>query len=539
MKSVIAAPALLLSLSLLASFSNAQCVPSWTGAPTLNNMANSSLVLANGQLVIGGAFSLVDSLQARGLAIWNGSNFVELAGGVGGAVQPSVRAMAQLPNGDLLIGGTFGTAGGLPVRHVARLDLTTNTFRQLGAGLSPGSASVEAIHVLPSGQAVIGGQFFGVSGGTNVLLFDPAANTLLPLGGPTAGPGGIVHALTSVSGGGQTRLFVGGNFNGTFTPTGTLPTWNIARFDFPAGVWRRVGPGTHPNGDGVNGPVFGLHSVGTNIIVGGRFSAAFGQALGPGLPVTNVAQVVSGPVTSTWGQLGAGLSHSVLGVQPTVSSFLSHPSFGLVAGGQFDNSGGNTTNLIARFDGANWQPIDTGLTGGAIAIVETLTTLPDGGLLCGGAFTAAAGVPATNIATRVVCPALAPSYGAGCASSAGVLTLTPNNRPIVGSTFFATCTNVPNSALAISAFGFLQASVPIASVGLPSGPACQLLTSGDSTTLLLPTFNFVQTSLPIPASPGLLGLNLFHQIVTLDLDANGNIVDAAGSNGLAITVGEI
>lgn len=539
MNPAIAAPALLLSLSLLASFTSAQCVPSWSGAPTLNNMANSSLVLANGQLVIGGAFSTVNGVTARGLAIRNGTTFSELAGGVGAAVQPSVRAMAQLPGGDLLVGGTFGTAGGLPIRHVARLNLATNTFSQLGAGLSPGSASVEAIHVLPNGQAVIGGQFFGVSGGSNVLLYDANANTLLPLGGPTAGPGGIVHALTSVSGGGQTRLFVGGNFNGTFTPTGTLSTWNIARFDFPAGVWRRVGPGTHPNGDGVNGPVFGLHNLNNTILVGGSFSAAFGQALGPGLSVMNVAQVVSGPITSTWGQLGAGLSHSGLGVQASVSSFLSHPFLGLVAGGQFDNSGGNTTNMIARFDGANWQPIDTGLSGGAIAVVETLTTLPGGGLLCGGAFTAAAGVPATNIATRVVCPALAPSYSAGCASSAGVLTLTPNNRPIVGSTFFASCTNVPNSAIAISAFGFLPASVPIASVGLPSGPACLLLTSGDSTTLLLPTFNSVQTSLPIPASPGLLGLNLFHQVVTLDLDANGNIVDAAGSNGLAITVGEI
>lgn len=539
MNPAIAAPALLLSLSLLASITSAQCVPSWSGAPTLNNMANSSLVLANGQLVIGGAFSTVNGVTVRGLAIRTGSTFSELAGGVGAALQPSVRAMAQLPNGDLLIGGTFGTAGGLPIRHVARLNLVTNTFSQLGAGLTIGSASVEAIHVLPSGQAVIGGQLAGVAGGNGVLLFDPVANTLSPLGGPTAGPTGIVHALTSVSGGGQTRLFVGGSFNGTFTPTGTLPTNNIARFDFPAGTWRRVGPGTHPNGDGVNGAVFGLHTVGTTILVGGSFSAAFGPNLGPGLPVANVAQVVSGPITSTWGQLGAGLSHSGLGVQASVSSFATHPFLGLVAGGQFNNSGGTTTNLIARFDGTNWQPIDTGLTGGAIAVVDTISALPGGGILCGGAFTGAPGVSATNIATRVVCPALSPSYGAGCASSAGVLTLTPNNRPIVGSTFFATCTNVPNSALAIGAIGFLQTSVPIASVGLPSGPACQLLTSADSTTLLLPTFNFVQTSLPIPASPGLLGLNLFHQVVTLDFDANGNIVDVAGSNGLAITVGEI
>jgi hypothetical protein len=346
----------------------------------------------------------------------------------------------------------------------------TNTFSQLGAGLTIGSASVEAIHVLPSGQAVIGGQLAGVAGGNGVLLFDPVANTLSPLGGPTAGPTGIVHALTSVSGGGQTRLFVGGSFNGTFTPTGTLPTNNIARFDFPAGTWRRVGPGTHPNGDGVNGAVFGLHTVGTTILVGGSFSAAFGPNLGPGLPVANVAQVVSGPITSTWGQLGAGLSHSGLGVQASVSSFATHPFLGLVAGGQFNNSGGTTTNLIARFDGTNWQPIDTGLTGGAIAVVDTISALPGGGILCGGAFTGAPGVSATNIATRVVCPALSPSYGAGCASSAGVLTLTPNNRPIVGSTFFATCTNVPNSALAIGAIGFLQTSVPIASVGLPSGP---------------------------------------------------------------------
>ncbi len=97
-------------------------------------------------------------------------------GGIDGGFLNEVRAIAFAPDGDLLIGGTFGSAGfdnPVPASHLARYDFQTNTWSEIGGGvqndvgLSIGSETgVNDILVLDDGTFWIGGLFSSVKGGT-------------------------------------------------------------------------------------------------------------------------------------------------------------------------------------------------------------------------------------------------------------------------------------------------------------------------------------------------------------------------------------
>jgi WD40 repeat protein len=63
----------------------------------------------------------------------------------------------------------------------------------------------------------------------------------------------------------------------------------------------------------------------------------------------------------------------------------------LYAGGNFNTAGGSSANYIAKWDGANWSALGTGMSGGNVSALEFGS---DGMLYAGGAFTS----PANRIA---------------------------------------------------------------------------------------------------------------------------------------------
>src|SRR5262249_47784029 len=71
-----------------------------------------------------------------------------------------------------------------------------------------------------------------------------------------------------------------------------------------------------------------------------------------------------------------------------------------LAGGYFSQIGGVTANNIAVWDGATWHPLGSGMTGSFHEVFDFL--YDDSVVYVGGAFTAAGGVPAMNIATLVL-----------------------------------------------------------------------------------------------------------------------------------------
>ena len=97
----------------LAGRAPGQCVPQWLpaiGTPGVNGTVRALSVLPNGDLVVGGSFTAAGEGSANRVARWNGSGWSALPEGVHGPV----AALVALPNGEVVAGGSFSSAGGTP-----------------------------------------------------------------------------------------------------------------------------------------------------------------------------------------------------------------------------------------------------------------------------------------------------------------------------------------------------------------------------------------------------------------------------------------
>jgi hypothetical protein len=115
-------------------------------------------VLPNGDLIAGGDFTSAGGVGASGIARWNGSSWSALGSGTGGS-ERTVKSLAVLPNGDVVAGGGFTTAGGVTVNRVARWD--GSSWSGLGSGTN---WNVNPLAVLANGDVVVGGGFTTAGG---------------------------------------------------------------------------------------------------------------------------------------------------------------------------------------------------------------------------------------------------------------------------------------------------------------------------------------------------------------------------------------
>lgn len=158
---------------------------SWPGVYALT-------VLSNGDLVAAGDFTVAAGVAANNIARWNGSSWSPLGTGINGWV----AALTTLPNGDLVATGLFTLAGGVAANNIARWNGTT--WAPLGGGLSGGnpsgaSAVGNALAILPNGTLVAGGDFLTAGGLVSAFVaqFSPTCPaSAQPYGTGCIGPGG-------------------------------------------------------------------------------------------------------------------------------------------------------------------------------------------------------------------------------------------------------------------------------------------------------------------------------------------------------------
>jgi hypothetical protein len=99
-------------------------------------------------------------VAANRIARWNGASWSPLGSGITATNSSgTVDALAVLPNGDLVAGGSFTTAGGVTVNRIARWNGTS--WSPLGSGMS---STVWALAVLPNGDLVAGVDSYAVAG---------------------------------------------------------------------------------------------------------------------------------------------------------------------------------------------------------------------------------------------------------------------------------------------------------------------------------------------------------------------------------------
>jgi len=345
------------------------------------------------QLVVGGSFTTAGGVTVNNIARWDGSSWHPFGNGVSG----EVRALTVwVPDGavsqpaQLVAGGLFVSADGLTVNRIARWD--GSSWHALGSGLDNNVVALTTWD--PDGQGqqpaqlVAGGGFINAGGVEVNRIARWDGSVWQPLG---SGMNGTARALATWDPDGdgpQTPHLIAG---GSFTSAGGEAVSNVAPWDGTA--WQSFG-------GGVNGDVHALMSwdpdesasTPAELVVGGQFVTA------GGVTVNRIARWNG----SSWQPFGTGMDNLVLAITSWDLDDTGPLPAQIVAAGEFATAGGVTVSRIARWDGTAWQPFGSGMNN----TVRTLTPLDlDGAgpqaqtLVAAGQFTTASGLSFRRIAS--------------------------------------------------------------------------------------------------------------------------------------------
>lgn len=342
------------------------------------------LIVHEDALIAVGGFEYFGGAACSNIARWDGVAWAALGSGVGGYSGNEYASAVAAHQGKLIAAGQFERAGDLYVNNIAAWDGAA--WRSMG-GISlrygvialaehdgalvvggdgailewdgtawdaMGGAVAGAVEELTSVDgALLAGGYIGRIGGVrvdNVGLWDGASWTSVG-GGVT---GGCVYSLAGHDG----LLFAGGDF----TAAGGITARNVAQWD--GNVWSPMGTM--------------YADVNALLVDNGALLAGAGGSSGQiyrWLPQYSAWQWLASP--------GANGSVHTLAIYDEA----------LIAGGSFSSIGGVPANRVARWDGAAWTPLGSGmdLYVFALAVYENL-------LIAGGRFDTAGGTPARRIA---------------------------------------------------------------------------------------------------------------------------------------------
>ncbi len=334
---------------------------------------NALAVSADGTLYAGGDFTAAGGVSATNIAKWDGTNWSALSLGVSGLDAACVLALAAKGR-DLFVGGYFTDADGVSVNCVAKWDGTN--FSALGNGVDdPNYPPIVSALTVSGTDLYVGGAFTLAGGVTvnHVAKWDGANWSALG-GGLERFFGDVPVSALTVSGG---KLVVGGRFNSAGGGAAT----NLAVWDGTS--WSQFG-------GGASGQITSLGVQQAKVLVGGSFSAAGGS-----LPFA-LAQWTG----QSWAAVSAGGGQGIVGQQNCVSTCQGDDVAALVADGTtvyaaggFTLAGGISVANAARWDGTNWTPLGSGISGSINALA-----LNGGDLFVGGKFTPPPGTTSSNIA---------------------------------------------------------------------------------------------------------------------------------------------
>jgi hypothetical protein len=145
---------------------------------------------------------------------------------------------------------------------------------------------------------------------------------------------------------------------------------------------------------------------------------------------------------SSWSALGSGLSGESVPGNGTRVDALAVYNGALYVGGSFSDAGGVPVSGVARWDGASWSALGSGVAGRVYAL-----TVHDGALIAGGAFATAGGAPA-NLVARWDGGVWSPLGSELCGIDAAVLTLTDWNGDLFAGGAFSKGGAQPSENLA-------------------------------------------------------------------------------------------
>jgi hypothetical protein len=491
-----------------------------------NGTVSALAPMAGGDVIAGGWFTSVGGIGAARVARWSGGWAPLGTGMVGYAA-----AVVALPNGDLVAAGTFSYSAGTAYQNISRWDGIV--WHPLGTGITGFNSQLSALAVMPNGDLVAGGHFSSAGGQAINHIARWNGSSWSSLGSGVTTPGYITSLLALPSG----HLIAGGSF----TTIGGVAANRVARWN---GVtWSALGTGMNngvdalallPNGD---------------IVAGGRFTTAGG----------GFANYVARWNGTAWSALGSGLATATPESVPAVAALAALPNGDVVVAGSFDLAGGQLAANIARWDGATWHPY-----AGGVPQVHSLAIAPDGGpiagcwldtrrwdgagwVVLGGTYTSslswhpsgslvAGGWPFPRILTTN-CPATAQAYGVGCSGPGGLNSLDAVSLPWLGSPFVVRATGLVSNSYVLGVRGFEPTMIPLVNIVPHALPGCSLLATPDLIELQSPASSVATFTTSVPLQAALVGASLRLQAIAVEFDAAGALIATTSSNAIRAKFG--
>lgn len=326
-----------------------------------------ALTVSGSTLYAGGIFSSAGGLGANSIAKWNGGSWSALGSGTS-----SIIYTLAASGSNVFAGGDFISAGGSAANCIARWD--GNNW----SNAVPGTGSTDFIEALATDGSNLyaAGRFLfiGTTAASHIAKWNGSGWSALGAGisAPSDYPhyGGQVLALATSG----NDIYVGGDF----TSAGGIAAGSVAKWN--GSSWASLG-------SGVDNTVNALAVSGSNLYAGGNFTTATNSG-GAAVPASHVAKWNG----SSWSPIGLGLDDLVYALAISGTN--------LFVGGWFvtaSNADASTVtvNSIAKWDGAHWSALGSGIGNGGG--VEAMV-LSGSSLYVAGFFTTAGGIGATNIA---------------------------------------------------------------------------------------------------------------------------------------------
>src|ERR1035441_10610116 len=331
-----------------------------------------SVALAtNGDVLIGGGFTLVNGQSRNNVALLNPDGSLDSGFFPGQGEYGDVNSVAIDPSGHIYIGGDFVSYNGITRNCLARLrndgslDLGWPNV-SFGLGLSAGLSLVQA---QTNGRVLVLGQFYQVNGVSRWNLARLNTDGSLDTNfNPTAGvTDGVINAFVVQPDG---NVIIAGSF----TTNSPVSRQYIARVS-PSGVLDSTFNAGFIGGDGI--ATVGMQADG-KVIVAGNFSSINGYSR------IGIARLNTDGTVDTSFVFPPGISIASLPVQVTVLSSGKLLLAGFLANG----------NYLGLFQLNSDGSLDSTFNAQANSSVYAFAIQPDGKLVVGGAFTSIGG---TNI----------------------------------------------------------------------------------------------------------------------------------------------
>lgn len=334
-----------------------------------------ALAVVGTDLYVGGGFEQADGAFANHIAKFDTTQTSQAGWStLGDGVDDTVIALTVIGT-DLYVGGRFSQAGTEDAWNIARFDtsLSGNSgWSSLGRGVE---STVATLTVFGS-DLYVGGSFFYVGSffaSRHVAVYDTTQTGNAGWSGFGHGVDYEILAMAAIG----TDLYVGGSFN----QVGAIRASRIAKFD----TTQTGNAGWSTLGDGIDGFVFALAVIGTDLYVGGVFGRA------GDVEVNHIARFdTTLSDNSGWSALGDGLDDTVRALAVIGTD--------LFAGGRFSQAGDASASRIAKFDtaqtgNAGWSALGDGVDNSvdALAVIGT-------DLYVAGWFELAGDAPANYIA---------------------------------------------------------------------------------------------------------------------------------------------